>query len=97
MKIARIIGASALVLAFSTAGFAETGKPIKVTIKPAERCASLGAQFDEAAETHKSDRKFPAAQKLRDDGGRLCENKHYSAGGRKIVDALKEIGVKAKI
>jgi hypothetical protein len=97
MKFASIIGASALVLAFSAAGFADAAKPVKVTIKPAERCASLGAQFDAAADAHKDDKKFAAAEKLRADGGKLCDGKHYAAGERKIVDALKDIGVKAKI
>jgi hypothetical protein len=97
MRIATVVGASALLLALSTAGFAATAKPVKVSVKPAERCASLGSQFDAAADAHKTDKKFDAAQKLRTDGGKLCDGKHYAAGERKIVAALKDIGVKAKI
>jgi len=98
MRITTIIGASALVLALSSAGFAATApKPVKIPVKPAERCASLGSQFDAAADAHKGDKKFSAAQKLRVDGGKLCDGKHYASGERKIVAALKDIGVKAKI
>jgi hypothetical protein len=97
MQFAKLAGASAFILVLSTASFADSVKPAPVVVKAAERCASLAAQFDEAAEAHKNDKKFPAAQKLRDEGGRLCEGKHYAAGGRRIVEALKQIGVKAKI
>jgi hypothetical protein len=98
VKLASTLGVSALVIALSTSAFAATTpKPAKVTIAPAARCASLGAQFDAALPAHKDAKGVKAAEKLRADGGKLCTAKHYSSGERKIVDALKLIGVKAKI
>ncbi|MEO8668283.1 MAG: hypothetical protein ABI399_07190 [Bauldia sp.] len=98
MKLTVLVGASALVLALSTAGFAATSaKPMKVVLKPAERCASLQTQFDTAWPMHKTGKLASSAEKLRADGGKLCTAKHYAAGERKIVAALKDIGVKASI
>ena len=96
MRISAFIGASALVVAISTAGFAAT-TPAKPVVKPAERCAALQSQFDAALPAHQTAKRLAAAQKLRADGGKLCDGKHYAAGERKILAALRDLGVKAKI
>ena len=97
MKTPAIVAASALALAIASVGFANAATTTKVTVKPAERCTALETQFDAAAPAHKTAKNFAAAEKLRADGGKLCTAKHYSAGERKIVAALKDLGVKAKI
>ena len=95
MRISAFIGAAALVVTLSSAGLAATtAKPV---VKPAERCAALQSQFDAALPDHQSSKHLAAAQKLRADGGKLCDGKHYAAGERKILAALRDLGVKAKI
>jgi hypothetical protein len=98
MKLSVLAGASAIVLALSTAGFAAgPTAPMKMTLKPAARCASLETQFDTAWPAHKAGKHAASAEKLRAEGGKLCGARHYAAGERKIVSALKIIGVKASI
>jgi hypothetical protein len=109
MNIRSLIGASAVVIALSTAAFAATtpapapvptpvvkpmAKPVKLT--GAQICASLEQQFSDAAAKDKDNKKLPAAQKLADEGTKLCTTKKYASGERKLTAALKDLGVKAK-
>ena len=105
MQIRSLIGA-ALIVAMSSVAFAASTpatKPAtpavatKPVVKPADRCASLEQQFTDAAAKHKDAKNLADAQKLADAGTKLCTDKKYSSGERKLIAALKDLGEKAKL
>jgi hypothetical protein len=108
MTLRSMIGAAALTIAVSSVAFAAsapattpTAAPAKtvtkIVMKGADRCASLEQQFKDAAAKNADSKKLPDAQKLADEGTKLCTEKKYSSGERKLIDALKELGEKAKV
>ena len=63
----------------------------------AERCASLQKQFGEAAKAGPRQAKVAEARKLADLGKALCASKRYSMGERRLLAALAELGVQARL
>ncbi len=76
--------------------------PVPVTpaapkLTAAQRCASLEAQFNAALPLHLSARKVGSAKKLAEEGVEQCAKKKYSLGSRRLVAALADLGVAAKL
>jgi len=65
--------------------------------KPAQHCHSLLKQFDAATVGRRRASLPESAEKLRNDGARLCSTGHYSLGARRLTAALAAIGVRPKI
>jgi hypothetical protein len=94
MTCRSLVGAAALVVALSSAAFAATAPKVSA----ADRCAALEKQFTDAAA--KADPKTPKladAQKLAADGTKLCTDKKYASGERKLIAALADLGIKVKM
>jgi len=70
--------------------------PMPKVITPAQRCAALEKQFDEALKGTFDDRNLPAAKKLRSEGGHLCESGRHAAGALRLARALQAIGLEAE-
>lgn len=92
-----------VVLSLAAIGAAAAPTPPKVTAKveapvtkittPAQRCAALEKQFDDAVKKDPDGRNFSSAKKLRAEGGHLCETGRHAAGALRLSHALAEIGL----
>jgi hypothetical protein len=61
----------------------------------ADRCTSLMSQFDQDITSHATAAKAATAKSLRAKATTECQSNHQSAGVKHLVQALKDIGVKA--
>jgi hypothetical protein len=95
MKLRSLIGAVIIAAAIPTVSFAAT-KATTPKPDPSARCTSLEQQFTDAAKANPSAKKLADAQKLADAGTKLCTDKKYSQGERKLTSALADLGVKPK-
>ncbi|HZP20245.1 MAG TPA: hypothetical protein VFB16_08545 [Bauldia sp.] len=86
-----IVIAAAIPSVSLAATSASTPKP-----DPSARCTSLEQQFADAAKANPKAKKLGDAQKLADAGTKLCTDKKYSQGERKLTQALADLGVKPK-
>ncbi|WP_119301445.1 hypothetical protein [Dongia deserti] len=59
-----------------------------------ERCTALGAQFDKAEATHKTNKNYARALNLRNEAQSMCSTHQAGAGIKKIESALTMIGLK---
>jgi hypothetical protein len=75
---------------------AKVEQPATRITTPAQRCAALEKQFDDAAKTEADGKNLASAKKLRAEGGHLCEVGRHAAGALRLSRALAEIGLKAK-
>jgi hypothetical protein len=73
------------------------GTPTPPKLTAAERCASLEDQFEQALPQHLEAKKLASAKKLAEEGSERCAKKEYSLGSRRLVDALADLGVTAKL
>ncbi|HEY4162449.1 MAG TPA: hypothetical protein VGM59_05250 [Dongiaceae bacterium] len=60
-----------------------------------DRCSLLMSQFDQDITSHTAASKVTTAKSLRAKAGTECSGDHQSTGVRHLVQALKDIGVKA--
>lgn len=91
-NLAVLLGAVLLQILWAGAGAADPSVRGHVAmIKPAERCQALQIQFDAAM---KGKLGPASARSLRDQGVKLCSEKRYALGSRKIGAALVAIGLK---
>lgn len=60
----------------------------------AEKCTALTTQWNEVALTHKTNAKFPAAQKEADAGIKMCHASNSPTGIQSLDKALNMLGVK---
>jgi hypothetical protein len=75
-----------------------TPKPLKTAAASlSEQCTSLGAQFDKAEATHKSNKNYKEALAMRSEGKSLCTAHKEADGVKKIESALTMIGVKPAV
>ena len=103
MMIRSLVSAALIAVAIPAVALAATTKPT-TTPKPAPdaRCMSLETQFSDAVKANDTAAKPVAAatvakaQKLADDGTKLCTDKKYSSGERKLIAALKDLGITPK-
>jgi len=96
MKLASLLTASAVVVALSQAALAAAPATPQPKMGAADRCTSLEKQFADAKAANPKAAKLAAAQKLADAGTKLCTEKKYSSGERKLTAALADLGVKPK-
>ena len=107
MAAGRFIPIIAIALLLAGGGHAAetSGKPVPASpatpvapkLTAAERCASLEDQFAAALPLHLTAKKVTSARKLAEDGTTDCTKKRYSLGARRLVDALADLGVTAKL
>ena len=71
--------------------------PAAPKLTAAERCASLEEQFNAALLLHLTAKKIALAKKLAEEGTEQCTKKKYSLGSRRLVAALTDLGVTAKL
>lgn len=90
MTIRSIAGATALLIAFSTAAFAATAP--KMT--GAEACSSLEGQFSTALPDHMKAKHLKTAQRLEAQGTKFCVASKFKQGEADLRLALHDIGVK---
>ena len=62
-----------------------------------EQCTALGAQFDKAEATHKTNKNYKEALGMRSEGKSLCTAHKEADGIKKIESALTMIGVKPMV
>ena len=79
--------------ATTTTAPAKTQK-VHVAADLTQRCTDLGAQFDKAEATHKTNKHFKDALALRDEGKTLCNSHKETDGIKKIESDLTMIGIK---
>jgi hypothetical protein len=93
-----ILSAPLAFAANSTSTLAPAPKPLKTAAASlSEQCTALGAQFDKAEATHKTNKNYKEALGMRSEGKSLC-TAHKEAGGiKKIESALTLIGVKPMV
>ncbi len=84
MKIRHAIIASAA-LAIGPAAFAQEAP------QASSDCASLQAQFDQAAATATAEQ-LSAAKSARDEGEKLCSEGKTAEGAAKLQEAISQIG-----
>ena len=91
-------------LAASTVGSTMPAKPSheihRTTVAASslsEQCTTLGAQFDKAEATHKTNKNYKEALSLRSEGKTLCSTHKEAEGIKKIESALTKIGVKPMV
>jgi len=73
-------------------------KPVKTAASSlSEQCTTLGAQFDKAEATHKSNTNYKEALAMRSEGKSLCTAHKEADGVKKIESALTMIGVKPAV
>jgi hypothetical protein len=72
-------------------------QPAKKVTTPAQRCKDLEEQFDIALPKHADAKNLNAAQKLRAEGQRLCEEGQHAAGALRLAKALVDLGVKPDV
>jgi hypothetical protein len=93
-----ILSAPLAFAANSTATSAPTLKPLKTAATTlSEQCTALGAQFDKAEATHKTNKNYKEALGMRSEGKSLCTAHKQSDGIKKIESALTLIGVKPMV
>jgi hypothetical protein len=84
-----------LAFAANTTTTAPAPKPTKTAAASlSAQCTALGAQFDKAEATHKSNKNYKEALGMRSEGKSLCTAHKESEGIKKIESALTLIGVK---
>ena len=77
---------------------APTPKPLKTAASTlTEQCTALGAQFDKAEATHKTNKNYKEALGMRSEGKSLCTAHKEADGIKKIESALTLIGVKPMV
>jgi hypothetical protein len=94
---ALVLGAP-LALAANTTG--TTTMPAKTHVAASSlsgRCTALGAQFDKAEATHKTNKNYKEALAMRSEGKSLCTAHKEADGAKKIESALTMIGVKPMV
>jgi hypothetical protein len=102
MMIRSLVSAALIAVAIPAVALAATTKPTTPKPAPDARCMSLETQFTDAVKANDTAAKPVAAatlakaQKLADDGTKLCTDKKYSSGERKLIAALKDLGVTPK-
>ena len=93
-----ILSAPLAFAANTTTTVAPAPKPIKTAASSlSEQCTSLGAQFDKAEATHKTNKNYKEALGMRSEGKSLCTAHKESEGIKKIESALTLIGVKPMV
>jgi hypothetical protein len=96
--VAAVILSAPLAFANSTTTLAPAPKPMKTAAASlSEQCTALGAQFDKAEATHKTNKNYKEALGMRSEGKSLCIAHKETDGVKKIESALTLIGVKPMV
>ena len=67
-----------------------------IEMTPAQKCWSLGRQFDAAIKKHEKLPKSEAAKLAHKEGVKLCAEGKHAQGSAKLEEAMVDIGVHAK-
>lgn len=94
-----LMGAPLALAANSTTGGSTYLKPTHPNIvhvaaaTPTEQCTALEKQFKGLEATHKTNASWKNAEKMRDEGQKLCAENKAPEGVKKMEDGLKLLGV----
>ena len=86
MKLSYSIVAASAVLAFAPVAMAEEA------VQGTSDCASLQAQYDQAASTATAEQ-LSQAKLARDEGQKLCDEGKSAEGAAKLKEAISQIAV----
>jgi hypothetical protein len=93
-----ILSAPLAFAANTTTSATPAPKPLKTAASSLdEKCTALGAQFDKAEATHKSNKNYKEALGMRSEGKSLCTAHKETDGIKKLESALTLIGVKPMV
>jgi hypothetical protein len=92
MKIRHVLIASAA-LALAPAAFAQETQP--VAPEATADCASLQAQYDQAAATASAEQ-LSQAKAARDEGEKLCSEGKTAEGAAKLKEAISQISAQSQ-
>jgi hypothetical protein len=105
MKTRLVLALTAATIALSSAAFAATNqaplasKPyIQVaSMTPEQKCTSLEQQWKKDSVAQKGTANFATAEKLADEGTKLCSSNKPTQGIEKFDAAFKDIGIKPSV